>query len=52
MLRSKVAVFAELHRKSREVEVSNRALLAEVTERRRAEEQLEALNEEPRPAGG
>ncbi|HEY5321764.1 MAG TPA: response regulator, partial [Caldimonas sp.] len=45
VLRSKVAVFAELHRKSREVEVSNRALLAEVTERRRAEEQLQALNE-------
>ena len=45
VLRSKVAVFAELHRKSREVEVSNRALLAEVTERRRAEEQLQELNE-------
>ena len=45
VLRSKVAVFAELHRKSREVEVSNRALLAEVTERRRAEEQLKELNE-------
>jgi signal transduction histidine kinase len=45
VLRSKVAVFAELHRKSREVEVSNRALLGEVTERRRAEEQLQALNE-------
>ena len=38
ILRSKVAVFAELHRK-------NRALLAEVTERRRAEEQLRELNE-------
>jgi len=45
VLRSKVAVFAELHRKSREVEVSNRALLAEVTERRRAEEQLREMNE-------
>ena len=45
VLRSKVAVFAELHRKSREVEVSNRALLAEVTERRRAEQQLQELNE-------
>ena len=45
VLRSKVAVFAELHRKSREIEVSNRALLAEVTERRRAEEQLQELNE-------
>ena len=45
ILRSKVAVFAELHRKSREVEAANRALLAEVTERRRAEEQLRELNE-------
>jgi PAS domain S-box-containing protein len=38
VLRSKVAVFAELHNK-------NRALLAEVTERRRAEDQLRELNE-------
>src|SRR5512141_3187435 len=38
ILRSKVAVFAELHRKSR-------ALVAEVTERRRAEEQLRELND-------
>ena len=38
ILRSKVAVFADLHRK-------NRALLAEVTERRRTEEQLRELNE-------
>ena len=38
ILRSKVAVFAELHRKSR-------ALLAEVTERRRVEEQLRELND-------
>ena len=45
VLRSKVAVFAELYRKSREIEVSNRALLAEVTERRRAEQQLQELNE-------
>jgi len=45
VLRSKVAVFAELYRKSREVEVANRALVAEVTERRRAEEQLQELNE-------
>nr|MDP2191644.1 response regulator [Rhodoferax sp.] len=37
ILRSKVAVFAELHRK-------NRALLAEVTERHRAEEQMRELN--------
>ena len=45
ILRSKVAVFAELHRKSRECGMANRALLAEVTERRRAEEQLRELNE-------
>ncbi|MGH7217137.1 MAG: PAS domain S-box protein [Nitrospiraceae bacterium] len=38
ILRSKVTVFAELHRKSR-------ALLAEVTERRRVEEQLRELND-------
>lgn len=44
VLRSKVAVFAELHRKNREVAVANRALLAEVTERRRAEQQLQELN--------
>jgi signal transduction histidine kinase len=45
ILRSKVAIFAELHRKSREIAMANRALLAEVTERRRAEEQLRELNE-------
>ena len=45
ILRSKVAVFAELHRKNRECELANRALLAEVTERRRAEERLRELNE-------
>jgi signal transduction histidine kinase len=45
VLCSKVAVFAELHRKGREVEISNRALLAEVTERRRAELELKDLNE-------
>ena len=43
ILRSKVSVFAELHRKSRECAMANRALLAEVTERRRAEEALRAL---------
>ena len=43
ILRSKVAVFAELHRKSRELGTTNTALLAEVTERRRAEEQLRDL---------
>jgi PAS domain S-box-containing protein len=45
VLRSKVAVFAELHRKTREHEVANHALLEEVTERRRAQEQLRELNE-------
>ena len=44
ILRSKVAVFAELYRKSRESSLANRALLAEVTERRRVEAQLGDLN--------
>ncbi|MFN0075258.1 MAG: sensor histidine kinase, partial [Prosthecobacter sp.] len=41
--RSKVAVFAELHRKTRDLAEANRMLLIEVAERRRAEEQLRAL---------
>ena len=45
ILRSKVAVFAELHRKNRDVASANAALLAEVKERRHAEEQLRQLNE-------
>jgi CheY-like chemotaxis protein len=45
ILRSKVAVFAELHRKTIEVQRANTALLAEVQERRRAEERLRELNE-------
>ena len=45
VLRSKVAIFAELHRKGRALETANRALLAEVTERRRAEARLNELNE-------
>ncbi|HUP80316.1 MAG TPA: response regulator, partial [Pirellula sp.] len=45
ILRSKVAVFAELFRKNRECELANKALLAEVTERRRAEEDLRELND-------
>jgi two-component sensor histidine kinase len=45
ILRSKVAVFAELYRKNREAIASSKALLAEVAERRRAEEQLRQLNE-------
>jgi PAS domain S-box-containing protein len=46
ILKSKVAIFAELHRKGREVTITNRTLLAEVTERRRVEEQLRELNEQ------
>jgi signal transduction histidine kinase len=45
VLRSKVSVFAELHRKGREIERANRLLLAEVSERRRAEVRLSELNE-------
>jgi two-component sensor histidine kinase len=45
ILRSKVAVFAELYRKNREAVASGKALLAEVTERRRADERLRELNE-------
>lgn len=44
VLRSKVAVFAELHRKGRELEQANRRLVAEVAERRRAEARLSELN--------
>jgi signal transduction histidine kinase len=45
VLRSKVAVFAELHRKGRALEVANRALMGEVAERRRAEARLSELNQ-------
>ena len=45
ILRSKVAVFAELHRKTREAVLSSQAVLAEVTQRRRADERLRELNE-------
>ena len=44
-LRSKVAVFAELHRRSRKAETANRILLAEVTERNKVQEQLPGPNE-------
>ncbi len=44
VLRSKVAVFAQLYRQSRELERANRLLQAEVAERRRAEERLGELN--------
>ncbi len=45
VLRSKVAVFAELYRKTRQVEQANRALREEVAERRKVEEELRLLNE-------
>lgn len=45
VLRSKVATFAELHRKSRELERVNETLLSEVAERSRIEERLRDLNE-------
>jgi len=45
ILRSKVAVFADLYRKNRERGMANRALLVEVSQRRRAEEQLRELND-------
>lgn len=45
VLRSKVAVFADLYRKTCEVASVNRSLLVEVAERRRAEERLQELNE-------
>jgi PAS domain S-box-containing protein len=45
ILRSKVAVFAELYRMQQEVKESNHTLLAEISDRRRAQEQLRDLNE-------
>jgi signal transduction histidine kinase len=45
VLRSKVAVFADLYRKSRELEFVNRSLLAEVQQRRAAEQQLLEFNQ-------
>ena len=44
VLRSKVAVFAELHRRQRQASVANRKLLDEVVARGRVEEQLRELN--------
>jgi len=46
VLRSKVAVFAELYRKTRECSLANRTLLAEVAERRRMQEELSLLAQE------
>jgi two-component sensor histidine kinase len=45
ILRSKVAIFAELHRMNREATLAGQILHDEVAERRRAEEQLRQLNE-------
>lgn len=45
ILRAKVAVFAQLDRKNHEIGRANHALLAEVSERRRAERQLYELND-------
>lgn len=45
VLRSKVATFAELHRKSRELERVNQALLLEIAQRSKIEERLRDLNE-------
>ncbi len=45
VLRSKVSVFADLHRKNRAIALANVALSDEVLVRRRAEEQLRELNE-------
>jgi signal transduction histidine kinase len=45
ILRSKVATFAELHRRERESQAANKALMAEVTERQRAEDELQKLNQ-------
>lgn len=45
IMRSKVAVLAELHRKQRELENANRRLLVEINDRRAIQEQLHDLNE-------
>jgi signal transduction histidine kinase len=45
VLRSKVAVFADLYRKNREVVAANSVLSNEVERRRRVEEQLRELNQ-------
>ena len=44
ILRSKVAVFADLHRARRKSAMANLALLSEVRERRLAQDELRALN--------
>ena len=44
VLRSKVAIFAELHRKNQALEQANSALVVEIAERRLAESRLGELN--------
>ena len=46
VLRSKVAVFAELHRKTRDNILANQSLVLEIAERRRTQEELRILNAE------
>ena len=46
ILRSKVAVFAELHRATQELAATNRTLQAEVKERTRIQTELQVLNNE------
>ncbi len=46
VLLSKVAVFVQLHRKTRELEAANRALLAEISARRQAQDELRHLTDE------
>lgn len=46
VLRSKVAVFADLYRKNREIVQTNQQLQSEIRERESAEQQLLALNRE------
>ena len=45
VLRSKVSIFADLHLKNRAILHANSALMDEIMERRRVEEQLRELNE-------
>lgn len=44
ILRSKVAVFAELYRKNRELKIANNALQSEISERKQVEEALQEAN--------
>jgi PAS domain S-box-containing protein len=46
ILRSKVAVFTQLHLKTRQLALANRLLLAEIGERRSVQEELQRLNDD------